>query len=163
MRRLALAAAIVPLLLGPAASASVVMQHDAKGDAPARYDIKRLRIRNGEHVMVRADVVNLKGGRTQIFGATFTAKQAKNSAMVSTVRHRDGTVTAKLQTYDAQGNAQEGCPVQARWLLKKDKVRVVFDRDCLRKKGTLHVLAYLGPGDGSSGDPADVTGIVTAY
>lgn len=126
---------------------------DARGDAPARYDLTRTTITNSaDRLVVSQRVRDLRGGRTQIYG--FNVRRGGEQYMLHSVRRASGKVTTRLT--DSSGE-QNDCKVMARWRPAKDTIRISMARSCIGKDGAVRISTMIGAGDGTAGDPADWT------
>ena len=153
----ALAGALILCGPGPAVAATTTFD-DKAGDAPARYDITRVRVANGDKaVSVKTTFEDLSARGTQIFGISLRSQGIDGSYGALTVRRANGSVTTELWRYDGDGATQLTCDVRARWRMGKDVVRLRFPQRCLLDERRVHVSAFIGAGDGSEGDPADWT------
>lgn len=141
-----------------AAVAATTTFDDKAGDAPARFDITRVKVANGEQaVSVKSAFDDLSPKGTQIFGISLRSQGIDGSYGALTVRRADGSVTTELWRYDGDGATKLDCDVRASWRLAKDVVRLRFPQSCLLDERRVHVSAFIGAGDGSEGDPADWT------
>jgi hypothetical protein len=153
----AVAAVLVITTAAPAA-ADTVSFRDNRGDAPARYDLTRVKVINGQDdVVVTTRVRNLRGDRTQILGFGLTVAGDEGSYTLHTVRRASGNVTAKLWRYDSDGQTEVACNTRAKWRPAKDIIRVSVAQGCLEMQGGVRVNLYIGAGDGTAGDPVDWT------
>lgn len=142
--------AIAVLSLAVPAHADTLTFSDPRGDAPARFDLARTTITNGQdRVVVKQRVRDLRGGGSQIFG--FNVVAGSDGVSIQTVRRGNGVVTVR-----AIGES-ECAGVQARWRLARDEIRVSMPRNCVEQDGAIRVSTLIGAGDGTAGDPADWT------
>lgn len=144
---------IVVLLSVAPASAATRSFRDPRGDAPARFDLIRVGVANGDVVSVRSKVRNLEAGITQIYVFNLTPVRSNTNYYAKTVRRANGTVTAKLY----RGGSAVDCGVHGRWRLGRSDVRISLPQDCLSEHRRIRVNAAIGRGNGSAGDPADWT------
>src|SRR3954452_22640725 len=144
---------LVVVSLASSASADTLTFTDRRGDAPARYDLTRTRVTNGDtRVVVWQRVTNLRGGRSQIYG--FNSFAGDDVTVVQTVRRKDGTVRNKV--FDSAGR-RVPCAVHARWRLGTNLIRISMPRHCITGRGAMRVSTFIGAGTGTAGDPADWT------
>ena len=142
---------------GTPAAADTVRFRDDRGDAPARHDLTSVRVANTDAaVTVAARVVDLRGGRAQIFGFQVTPTRSTASYMLETARYPGGRTTAQLTGYDGNQSIKVDCDLVRTWRPARDTIKVSFARRCL-EPGPLRVRLLIGAGDGRSGDPADWT------
>lgn len=148
---LALAAPSAP------ASAGEVGFADARGDAPARHDITRVHVRNGEEsVAVRLELADLRRGE-QVVRSFIDSVRADLHWIATTVLHGDGHVTAVLETFTGSEFEPVQCRVAGSWRLARDRVRITFPQSCLDIHRAVRIRVVVGAGDGTTGDPADWT------
>ena len=154
-------AALVALLVlvapaGPA-SAGEASFSDARGDAPSPHDITDVQIRNDrERVSVRLQFVDLRHGE-QIVRSFLDSVRADLHWIATTVIHRDGRVTAALETFTGSEFERVDCRIVGSWQFVRDTVRISFPQSCLDIHRALRVRVLAGAGDGTTGDPADWT------
>jgi hypothetical protein len=142
--------AIAVLSFPVPAHADTLAFSDPRGDAPARFDLTRTTITNGQdRVLVKQRVRDLRGGGSQIFGFNLVA--GSDAVAVQTVRGGNGAVTVR-----AIGE-RECAGAHARWRVAKNEIRVSMPRECIEQGGTIRVSTMIGAGDGTAGDPADWT------
>ena len=154
----ALAVAVGLVLASPtAASAATVSAKDKVGDAPAKFDITRLKVKNSaSSVVVVVKVRNLRKRDTQFF--SWNVYAAKGTYVGSSHRSKKGKVRNDWYARRSDGIlVPTACGVKATWNLKADTVRVKLPRACVAGSGTLKVKASLGSGRANSGKQADVT------
>jgi hypothetical protein len=151
------ALAVVVSTAAPAAADTTTFR-DPRGDARARYDLTTVTVANGnDRLTVTAHLGNLRGGGTQILGLSLDPTRGGTTYSLFTVRRPSGKTTASLTGYGSRSAIAVQCKIARTWKPAKDTVVVSFPRDCVGEQGALRVSAYIGAGDGSSGDPADWT------
>jgi hypothetical protein len=102
-------------------------------------------------------VRNLRGDRTQIFGAGIEPVRSDASWTLYTVRRADGTTRAWLTGYVGDQAIKSDCPITRTWRPARDTIKVSVARTCITDEGAVRVNLYIGQGNGSAGDPADWT------
>lgn len=158
-RWLVVAAGVATLLVAAAvpAEAGRIAFSDPRGDAPARYDITRVRIVNSDQVLtVQAHVRHLRSRGTQIFVANFSLHHYDYAYWVGTVRHADGRVTTRASGYEQGEQTAVRCHITSSWRIRQSLIAFSLPRDCFHA-GTVTSNAAIGVGDGSGGDPTDWT------
>jgi hypothetical protein len=145
--------------LGTSASGAVRSVDDPVGDAPVAYDINQVIVRNdAPRLKVRTHYQDLMRQETQILGARIQSVPGADSYVLHTVRRPGGDVTTKVWRYSDDGDVERlSCGAKSRWETLRNAVVVRIPQKCLVKQGRVVVNVYVGPGDGSEGDPADWT------
>lgn len=152
------ALALIGVSAGPA-SADTGVFADKRGDAPAAYDLTRWSLTNSSTaVQVRTKVRNLRGNRTQVFGFNLRPVNSGDYFHAMTVRTKNGAVSSRVDYYNDAGEMVElACDLTVRWQLKRDVIRFRLPQDCLGIDTAVRGSNFIGPGDGTSGDPVDWT------
>jgi hypothetical protein len=147
------------LVATESALAETVTLHDARGDAAGRYDLTTAKVKNSQkRLTVTTHVRDLRGDRTQIFGASISPVRSDASWTLYTVRRANGSTRAWLIGYvDDDTVIKSDCAIRRAWRPARDVIRVSVARECVTDNGPLRASLYIGQGDGSSGDPADWT------
>lgn len=159
MRRLAtvlaLAATFLVVAPGPA-SADTVSFSDRRGDAEARYDLTKIRISHtAGTISVRANVRDLRGTGTQIFGINVDPVHSETVYAAHVVRRPSGRTIAHINGYGADGSVEVRCRIERAFRLGADRIDVSIPRACIKEPGPIYSSLFIGAGNGSAGDPSD--------
>lgn len=132
-----LLAVLTALMLGltiaasPAAAATVTRK-DARGDAPARYDMTRATYTNtSAKIAVRITLVNLRRVGTRFVLKTNTSFMGDAQFVVVVVRRRGGSATHRLFIAEDNERSKIPCRIRSRWAYARDVVRISMPQTCL--------------------------------
>lgn len=174
MRRLILslvAGAMVILGAVATASADTGSHNDARRDAPARVDVTKFHVENGDRwFSMRVEVRDLRQkGRFELFyesGRREYGERLHRGTLIL-VHRLAGVTRARFlgcSPEDCSAEPGENCPrLRASWDPEKDVIRVAAPQACIwwlqrnpdlapPRRGTFHVYAHLGEGAGDSSD-----------
>jgi hypothetical protein len=132
-----LVAMLTALMLGliiaasPAAAATVT-RTDARGDAPARYDITRVTYTNtSDKIAVRIKLVNLRRVGMRFVLRTNTSFMGDAQFVVVVVRRPGGSTTHRLFSQEGNERIKIPCQIRSRWAYARDVVRISMPQTCL--------------------------------
>jgi hypothetical protein len=132
-----LLAVLTALMLGltiaasPAAAATVTRK-DARGDAPARYDVTRVTYTNtSDRIAVRIKLVNLRRVGMRFVLKTNTSFMGDAQFVVVVVRRPGGSTTHRLFVMEANERTKIPCRIRSRWAYARDVVTISMPQVCL--------------------------------
>lgn len=156
LRRLAvlLAATLLTLSAQAPAAFAATAHIDERGDAPARWDLRRVSVTNGaDRFAVRTTVRDLGRSGPAAFGINiFPAHGWRWSYYLRTDLRRDGSVRAFLQDENA---TRVRCAVTGWWRPGRNIIGLSVAQSCLTSHRTVRVNAFIG--NPHRGDPVDFT------
>lgn len=154
---LALAPALaVTLAFGSPAEAATKSFKDEVGDAPAKFDLTRVKVKHTKKKLVITSKVRNLRKKDAHFYSYYCNKGNTRLFTGTSHRTKGGKVT---ETWYDSSYAQQSCSARTKWMIKKNTIRTVVPRSCVTTSGALHVRVSFGPGT-KNGDVADLTKFV---
>lgn len=147
------AAAVVSLVAPASAFADIVTVTDPVLDAPARFDIRSVRVTNDEQTLThRARFRLLRPQGAQIAVINATVRESGAHALVQSVRRPNGRVFTRFS-----GDVADGCVPTSTWEIRRRLVTISLPKSCLDGGGLIDTSFAVGAGTGNGGDPWDWT------
>ncbi|WP_101523830.1 hypothetical protein [Nocardioides houyundeii] len=149
--------ALATVSLGSSAHAASGSIKDKSGDAPARFDVTRLKVSHTSTEVVITVKVRSLGKRDTQFLA-YNVYGATTSFAGTSRRAAKGGV--KDQWYERRSNGMvvpAACTPATTWNLKRGTIRTTISRACVPEVGTLKIKTSLGSGKANSSKQSDLT------
>ena len=127
-------------LAGPASAAGKTAV-DVRGDAPARYDVTKVRFRHNDHgAHATIHVRNLRNRGQLVFAVANRSNSVRFG--VAATGHADGSVTKKFYRYRHGHVSRKRCAAtRVGWHPRRDVVTVSFPVRCYRRLPDRIVMA----------------------
>ena len=137
---------------------------DDRGDAPARFDITRATVNNGDNRLSgKVAVDNLRYGGEQYFSFTFSPRNSPDIFFTAFSKlHADNSLTNRLTVFNDIGEVHRiPCNVTSIWRPENDIVKVSIPRDCVDGlSGPQYMTSHLGPSARRAGQDHVIAGYV---
>ena len=146
----------VTLALGSPAEAATKSFKDKAGDAPAKFDLTRVKVKHTKKTLVITSAVRNLRKKDAHFYSYYVNMGDTRLFTGTSHRTKRGKVT---ETWYDSSYAQLSCSARTTWKIKKNTIRTVVPRSCVTTSGALHIRVSLGPGT-ANGDVADLTKFV---